>query len=159
MTFCWQIHEASFFKASEASKSLKRRPESTRRFELAIICETCCESSTGWHNPHTSTTTLPRIAAQMTVSTGMTVIQSDNCESESYRSSLILFPSSFLARHPPPPHDIAAKGANADFAKTVLSDFGQVLCLSVATRVSVHRARLAKLCELSEAHLSSDSDS
>jgi hypothetical protein len=55
-----------------------------------------------------------------------------------------------LVRHPPKPDDTAEKQANADFAKAVLSDFGQILSLSIATGVSVHRTRLAKLRELSD---------
>jgi hypothetical protein len=64
-----------------------------------------------------------------------------------------------LVRPPPNPNDAAEKQANSDFAQTVLSNFGQILTLSVATHVSVHRARLAKLRELSDSPSRSTADS
>jgi hypothetical protein len=51
-----------------------------------------------------------------------------------------------LVRHNPDP---AERDANADFARAVLANFGQVLGYSIATDTSVHRARVDKLRELS----------
>lgn len=53
------------------------------------------------------------------------------------------------------------KQANAQFAKSTLDDFGQVLTNSVAYNTSVHRVRLAKLQEISgmEPHYHSDQNS
>jgi hypothetical protein len=64
-----------------------------------------------------------------------------------------------FSRRPPSGDDRAEKEANSEFAKTVLSDFGQILSLSVATEVSVHRARLVKLRELSDFPAPSSLDS
>jgi hypothetical protein len=43
------------------------------------------------------------------------------------------------------------KEANAEFAKAVLSDFGQILAASLATGTSVHRVRMRKLEEICNA--------
>jgi hypothetical protein len=51
-----------------------------------------------------------------------------------------------LVRHEPDP---AERDANADFTRAILANFGQVLGFSIATDVSVHRARVDKLRELS----------